>query len=171
MARNSTAVDKLSLARDLEQLFETYVRQEANRCKKPDEEECPAWRAADIYEHFFTQEHKRLDAVASLEQRILYYEEALSQMNKHYVYMDIQDAKGEGMTHRVPEPRRLKESMSCSMYLDKLYSIKPSNMPLASADGAVLRRTDSIQKRPTYSILPYIGVNGRAPFASSSIRQ
>jgi hypothetical protein len=160
MVRTQTNVDRMSLAREIAALFEESVRQKANRCKKPGEEECPAWSAADIYEHFFTQEHKRLDAFASIQQRILYYEEALSRMNRHYVYTEIQDERGA--MQRVPDARRLKESISLSMYLDKMYSLKPGNMALASAEGPVLQRADTIAKRPTYSILPYIGINGKA---------
>lgn len=166
MVRACAGADKITLARDLVQLFETSVRTVANRAKRAGEQECPAWAAADIYEHFFTQEHRRLDALASLEQRIVYYEEALSRMNRHYVYTDIHDERG--VPRRVPDPKRLRESLAISMYLDKLYAIKPANMALASTDGPELRRTDAFQRRPTYSALPYIGGGGGGTSSATS---
>lgn len=152
LVRSSCGYDKVQVARDIAELYEQQIRRKINERRRPGEGEFPEWRAADIYEHFFTQRHGRVDATASLEQRILFFERALQDMRDHYVYTEV--PRPDGTTVRIPEPRRLAEAMRLSRDLDRMYMIQPSKMPLANSDSVVLRRTEAINHRPEYGRLP-----------------
>jgi len=152
MVQNSSGHDKVQVARSIKRLYDRQIREKVNSRRRETDPECKEWHAADIYEHFFTQKHGRIDAVASLEQRILFFERALQDMRDKYVYTSMPGPDGQPV--HVPDPRRLSEAMKVSQELTRMYMIQPSKMPLAAQSLLAPRASDMFTSRPVYRSLP-----------------
>jgi hypothetical protein len=150
------------VAQDAERMFETSVRAEYNKLRRPHHPEMQAWAAVDIYDHFFTQRHRRLDAQASLMQRILYMEQAGQKWRDYYVYTKI--PVGQGKYIKIAHPDRMRSLRDLGKDLDRMYMLQPSKMPLAASASSGVSGSSALQykpsvpfnTRPVYSDLPRI---------------
>jgi hypothetical protein len=160
MVRDSCGHDKVQVARNIKAMFDDGIRRKFNSRAGAGVELCPEWHEADIYDHYFTQLHGRIDATSSLEQRIAFFERARQDLCDNYVYTTLPDdgvggGGGGGSPRRVPEPRRLAEVMRISQLLDRMYAIQPNKLALqAPRSGMTLRAPDYFAPRPVYRGLP-----------------
>lgn len=131
--------NKVDVALELEAFFEHEVRAKANRQIMGDEEQCPAWTAANLYEHYFTPLHNRIDSQTSIEMRASQLE-----MLFHHTYTyDTWDRQvtESGAEVLIPKPARVGDLLKISTTLDRMYQLKPSSMGLASANAPAVGRS------------------------------
>ena len=153
----------VAVCRELTKMFEEVIRKKLISRASAGADLCPEWHEADIYDHYFTQLHGRIDATSSLEQRIAFFERARQDLCDNYVYTSLPDdvdGGGAGATRLVPEPRRLAEVMRLSQLLDRMYAIQPNKLALqAPRSGMTLRAPDYFAPRPMYCGLPTRRIN------------
>jgi len=123
---------RVALALDMSVAFEHYVRTPMNRYRRPDEEQCPAWHVRDIYDHYMTPLHGRLDAVSSQESRAITMERALYNMERYLLYEE-RDVRGCDGPQLVVREDALKAYISASLHLSHIYTQRPSSLALAAA--------------------------------------
>lgn len=124
---------RTALALEMAHTFEQHVRVPMNRWRQEHEEPCPAWHPRDIYDHFFTPYHGRIDAVTSQESRALMFETMLASMDQYSVYERCTTTSGR--TCMVPRPDVVSAMIRLSGELTKLYQQRQSTFSLAAAEA------------------------------------
>lgn len=124
---------RTALALEMAHTFEQHVRTPMNRYRHEHEDECPTWHPRDIYDHFFTPYHGRLDAVTSQESRALMFETMLARMDQYYAYERC--TTSTGATCMVPRPDVVSNMIRISDQLTKLYQQRQSAFSLAASEA------------------------------------
>lgn len=146
----SAGANKVALAGEIEQLFEREVRRVINRTRLPDEPECPPWPAADIYEHYFTSNHGRVDANASAEKRATALEQMFDNINDFLLFQLVETADGRQV--KVVKPDMVRLQLQVNQALQQSYAKRPKE--LAAAASANVGRAPSAIARRTFGALP-----------------
>jgi len=123
----------IALAREMHIVFTQHVRDPMNRMRREGEEMCPDWLPRDIYDHFFTPYHRRLDAVQSQANRVMMLETALAKTEQFLLYEESRLA--DGTLVQVPRPEMVAMLIRTSGELSKLYAQRQSSFSLAAADA------------------------------------
>lgn len=124
---------RTALALEMAHTFEQHVRVPMNRWRQEHEEPCPAWHPRDIYDHFFTPDHGRIDAVSSQESRALMFERALASIDQFAAYERCTTSSGR--TCMVARPEMVKTMIQLSNELTKLYQQRQSTFSLAASEA------------------------------------
>lgn len=131
--------NKVDLVLEMEEFFERHVRAKANRQIMDGETECPSWSAANIYEHYFTPLHGRIDSQSSVEMRASQLE-MLFHHTYTYCAWEHRDSES-GVPVIVPKTAEIEKLLKISAALDRMYQIKPSSMALASTNAPSVGRS------------------------------
>jgi len=133
LLRTATAgTCRVALAIDMALVFERQVRTPMNRYRRPGEELCTEWHVRDLYDHYMTPLHGRLDAVSSQESRALTIERALYNMERYLLYEE-REVKGHEAPQRVVREDTLKTFITTSLHLSHLYTQRPTTLALAAS--------------------------------------
>jgi hypothetical protein len=123
---------RVSLALEMAVVFERHVRAPMNRYRREGEAECAEWHVRDLYDHYFTPLHERVDAVSSQETRALVLETALYNIERFGLYRWC-EVKGLPGLQRVVREDTLKSYVATSAALSSLYAQRPSTLALAAS--------------------------------------
>ena len=110
---------RVSLALEMAVVFERHVRTPMNRYRREGEAECEPWHVRDLYDHYMTPLHGRVDAVSSQETRALVLETALYNMERFLLYRPC-EVKGHAGPQLVVQPEALKNYITASTHLTNL---------------------------------------------------
>lgn len=138
---------KVALARELADFFEKHVRCASRRYQHDDEEPVPEWHAIDIYEHFFTTRHNRVDAIASTERRLLYLEQAQEAIFDEELW--AMRTTPDGRKARTVKSTELAMVLKLNDAINRMYTIDPQKLKLASQDAPNLAQQDAPSGRST----------------------
>jgi len=146
--RSSAAgANKVAMALELYDFFEQEVRAPAHRWKQKDEHIIPEWLAADIYEHFFTTQHGRVDAISSTERRLLYLEQAQEAIFDEEMWS--MRTTPDGRRVRVVNDIGLSKMLKLNDAINKMYTIDPQKLKMASQDAPNIAMQTSVAGRGT----------------------
>jgi len=125
--------NRIALAREMAQYYEDHIRTPANRQMQTDETPLPVWKACDIFQHFFTPFHNRIDSVGSHERIVLELEHAASTIADRQLYM-WRTIDG-GRRERVIDPKAMEMYMKVTGQIARMHNTDPQKLKMAASDA------------------------------------
>lgn len=145
MRSANAGANKIALAREMAEYFENNVRATSERWRHDDEEPCEPWEAIDIYEHFFTTSHNRIDAMTSAERRLLQAE----QMQEALFHEDtwVMRTTSDGRASRVVNTDKIMHWIKLNDVINKMYNIDPGKLKMAAVEAPNIAQKQPMQGR------------------------
>lgn len=136
-----SGASRVALAEAIQFYYNKYIRDEANRFARPGEQRFPDWTVPNIFSHFFTCEHGRINASESGVHRIQILEKCLRVVANNELIREGRDANGR-LIQQVDTDALLKAEKIMKL-LDSHYKPAPgkkagigSNVPTVPTESA-----------------------------------
>lgn len=142
--------NKIKLAYEILEIFNRDIRDVINRTRHDDEPECPEWHPADIYDHYCTPKHSRVDSQSSAENRAIVLEDAFHNLYNFSLHTYAETENGQRI--KVAKPDVLKLLMQLDGSLNRLYAKRPKEM--AATASANITRAPAVASRRVFGTVP-----------------
>lgn len=133
MRSAGAGANKVALALEMADYFENKVRAASERWRHPDEDECPEWPAADIYDHFFTAKHNRVDAIGSQERRVLQAEQMQEEL--FHTGMWVMTTAPDGTQTRRLDTNNLQCWLKLNDTITRMYNQDPQKLKMGAIEA------------------------------------
>lgn len=137
--------NKIALAREMAEYFENNIRATSERWRHEDEEPCESWEAIDIYEHFFTTKHNRIDAMTSVERRLLQAEQMMEALFHEDTW--VMRKMPDGRSARVVNTDKIPHWIKLNDVVTKMYNIDPGKLKMAAVEAPNITQKQPLQGR------------------------